>query len=141
MKNEKFITPNKELNEYIESLEAKLALFGASNARRLIASIDKMAGKISDAIDDVIDDAVENTDIQRTDEADIKTELPSKLVETFIKMIDKIDKIKNLIEVTETIFNLVKDPSEIVSNKPEAEGNMFEQTQKKIKVGVTNGTT
>lgn len=141
MKYDKYATSNKETNDYIESLEAKLALFGASNARRLIASIDKMAGKISDAIDDVIDDAVENTAVQTTDDTDIKTELPSKLVETFIKMIDKIDKIKNLIEVSETIFNIVKDPSEIVSNKPEVEGNMFEQIQKRTKEGAVNGST
>lgn len=139
MKNENFRTENKDLNEYIEALEAKLDTYGASNTLKLFASIDKMAGKISDALDRI-----------SNDEKDIKgneIELSGKFVDTFIKMVEKADKIKGFIDISNAVFNPKasadkKTTTVIVEEETvmhtESGKNKFEEVQERIKKKISN---
>lgn len=63
----------------------------SSGIRNLIVSIDKMAGKLSKDIDLI---AAEEQNPDGTE-----VELSAKLVDTFLKMVEKIDKIKNYMDV------------------------------------------
>lgn len=131
MKHEKFKTDNVELNEYIEQLEKDNDSYGSSNTKRLMRTIDQMAGKIS-------------IDIEKFIGGETEIELPEKFIENFIKMIDKAPKLKNFIDISDAVFNPKKVFSEeitttntileetITAEKEIFAGNIFEETQRKI---------
>lgn len=65
------------------------------NTRKLISSIDNLAGKLSRDIDLI---AAEQKNPDGTE-----VELSNKMVDTFLKMVERIDKIKNYLDVVRDI--------------------------------------
>ena len=111
----------KEVDEYIEKLEAKVNAINGSNTLRLITSIDAMAGKIATDID-MMANGQQNEDGE-------EVEISHKIVDTFIKLIDKSDKIKSFSEVVEALKSLDDDEQNL-----DATGeSIFEKTERRIK--------
>lgn len=117
-----------DVDSYIEKLEEKVNAINGSNTLRLITSIDSMAGKIATDIDMMANG-------QQDDEGN-EVEISHKIVDTFIKLIDKSDKIKSFSEVVEALRSL-DDDSEDVNKVGES---IFEKTERKIKSKL-NGKT
>ena len=117
-----------DVDSYIEKLEEKVKAINGSNTLRLITSIDSMAGKIATDIDMMANG-------QQDDEAN-EVEISHKIVDTFIKLIDKSDKIKSFSEVVESLRSL-DDDSEDANKSGES---IFEKTERKIKSKL-NGKT
>jgi hypothetical protein len=117
-----------DVDSYIEKLEEKVKAINGSNTLRLITSIDSMAGKIATDIDMMANG-------QQDDEGN-EVEISHKIVDTFIKLIDKSDKIKSFSEVVESLRSL-DDDSEDVNKAGES---IFEKTERKIKSKL-NGKT
>lgn len=117
-----------DVDSYIEKLEEKVKAINGSNTLRLITSIDSMAGKIATDIDMMANG-------QQDDEGN-EVEISHKIVDTFIKLIDKSDKIKSFSEVVESLRSL-DDDSEDANKSGES---IFEKTERKIKSKL-NGKT
>jgi len=117
-----------DVDSYIEKLEEKVNAINGSNTLRLITSIDSMAGKIATDIDMMANG--------QQDEEGNEVEISHKIVDTFIKLIDKSDKIKSFSEVVEALRSL-DDDSEDVNKVGES---IFEKTERKIKSKL-NGKT
>ena len=117
-----------DVDSYIEKLEEKVKAINGSNTLRLITSIDSMAGKIATDIDMMANG-------QQDDEGN-EVEISHKIVDTFIKLIDKSDKIKSFSEVVESLRSLDDDNED--ANK--AGESIFEKTERKIKSKL-NGKT
>jgi hypothetical protein len=117
-----------DVDSYIEKLEEKVNAINGSNTLRLITSIDSMAGKIATDIDMMANG--------QQDEEGNEVEISHKIVDTFIKLIDKSDKIKSFSEVVEALRSL-DDDSEDVNKAGES---IFEKTERKIKSKL-NGKT
>jgi len=117
-----------DVDSYIEKLEEKVKAINGSNTLRLITSIDSMAGKIATDIDMMANG-------QQDDEGN-EVEISHKIVDTFIKLIDKSDKIKSFSEVVESLRSLDDDSED--ANK--AGESIFEKTERKIKSKL-NGKT
>lgn len=111
----------KEVDEYIEKLEGKVNAINGSNTLRLITSIDAMAGKIATDID-MMANGQQNEDGE-------EVEISHKIVDTFIKLIDKSDKIKSFSEVVEALKSLDDNEQDLDS----AGESIFEKTERKIK--------
>lgn len=94
-------TGDKKKDSYIEALEDTVESFNGSNVKQLIRSIDNMAGKISKDLDLIASEQ------KYSDGTEV--ELSNKLVDTFLKMVEKADKIKNFSDV---INALEKIPDE-----------------------------
>jgi hypothetical protein len=110
-----------DVDSYIEKLEEKVNAINGSNTLRLITSIDSMAGKIATDIDMMANG--------QQDEDGNEVEISHKIVDTFIKLIDKSDKIKSFSEVVEALRSLDNDSEDV--NK--AGESIFEKTERKIK--------
>lgn len=117
-----------DVDSYIEKLEEKVNAINGSNTLRLITSIDSMAGKIATDIDMMANG-------EQDDEGN-EVEISHKIVDTFIKLIDKSDKIKSFSEVVEALRSL-DDDNEDVNKVGES---IFEKTERKIKSKL-NGKT
>jgi hypothetical protein len=117
-----------DVDSYIEKLEEKVNAINGSNTLRLITSIDSMAGKIATDIDMMANG--------QQDEEGNEVEISHKIVDTFIKLIDKSDKIKSFSEVVEALRSLDNDSEDV--NK--AGESIFEKTERKIKSKL-NGKT
>jgi hypothetical protein len=117
-----------DVDSYIEKLEEKVKAINGSNTLRLITSIDSMAGKIATDIDMMANG--------QQDEEGNEVEISHKIVDTFIKLIDKSDKIKSFSEVVESLRSL-DDDSEDANKSGES---IFEKTERKIKSKL-NGKT
>lgn len=117
-----------DVDGYIEKLEEKVNAINGSNTLRLITSIDSMAGKIATDIDMMANG-------QQDDEGN-EVEISHKIVDTFIKLIDKSDKIKSFSEVVESLRSL-DDDNEDLSKVGES---IFEKTERKVKSKL-NGKT
>lgn len=108
----------------------------APNTRKLMKSIDAMAGKISKELD-MISAEQKNPD-------GTEVELSSKFVDTFLKMVKDADKIKSFIDIsegmdgqqietkvtettTETVVTETKKPLIDIGDNP------FEKVIKKVK--------
>jgi hypothetical protein len=117
-----------DVDSYIEKLEEKVNAINGSNTLRLITSIDSMAGKIATDIDMMANG--------QQDEDGNEVEISHKIVDTFIKLIDKSDKIKSFSEVVEALRSLDNDSEDV--NK--AGESIFEKTERKIKSKL-NGKT
>ena len=117
-----------DVDSYIEKLEEKVNAINGSNTLRLITSIDSMAGKIATDIDMMANG-------QQDDDGN-EVEISHKIVDTFIKLIDKSDKIKSFSEVVEALRSLDNDSEDV--NK--AGESIFEKTERKIKSKL-NGKT
>jgi hypothetical protein len=117
-----------DVDSYIEKLEEKVKAINGSNTLRLITSIDSMAGKIATDIDMMANG--------QQDEEGNEVEISHKIVDTFIKLIDKSDKIKSFSEVVESLRSL-DDDSEDVNKSGES---IFEKTERKVKSKL-NGKT
>jgi hypothetical protein len=117
-----------DVDSYIEKLEEKVKAINGSNTLRLITSIDSMAGKIATDIDMMANG-------QQDDEGN-EVEISHKIVDTFIKLIDKSDKIKSFSEVVESLRSLDDDSED--ANK--AGESFYEKTERKIKSKL-NGKT
>ena len=117
-----------DVDSYIEKLEEKVNAINGSNTLRLITSIDSMAGKIATDIDMMANG--------QQDEEGNEVEISHKIVDTFIKLIDKSDKIKSFSEVVEALRSL-DDDNEDVNKVGES---IFEKTERKIKSKL-NGKT
>lgn len=127
-------TGDKDKDAYIEALEKEIESFNANNSRKLIRSIDLMAGKISSDLDLIA------TDQKYADGNEV--ELSNKIVDTFLKMVEKCDKIRNFIQVAEAI-NRGEVPAAVTTTKTitevtetteeEPKMNFFEATQAEIR--------
>lgn len=119
---------NKKVDEYIETLEKEIESFYASNSKKLIRSIDAMAGKISEELHLIA------TDQKNADGSEV--ELSSKNIDTYLKMVDKADKIEKFVAVADSMFGTT-EKTVITETKTEkktvSSGNIFEETQKLIK--------
>lgn len=121
---------NKDVDDYIEALENELRTYQASNSRKLLRSIDNMAGKLSKDMD-LIAAEQKNPD-------DTEVELSGKIVDTYLKMVDKCEKIENFIKVAEGLKEEKSKDGEIttitehttITTEPI---NKFEEVEKKIK--------
>lgn len=118
---EKLRSGNKIVDEYIEKLENKVYSINGSNTLRLITSIDSMAGKIATDID-MMANGQQNEDGE-------EVEISHKIVDTFIKLIDKSDKIKSFSEVVEALQSLDDSDGDIDS----AGESIFEKTERRVK--------
>jgi len=118
---QKLRSGNKEVDDYIEKLESKVNAINGSNTLRLITSIDSMAGKIATDID-MMANGQQNEDGE-------EVEISHKIVDTFIKLIDKSDKIKSFSEVVEALRSLDEDDKESESS----DESIFEKTERRIK--------
>jgi len=116
-----------DVDNYIEKLEEKVNAINGSNTLRLITSIDSMAGKIATDIDMMANG--------QQDEDGNEVEISHKIVDTFIKLIDKSDKIKSFSEVVEALRSLDDD-----SDTTKVGESIFEKTERKIKSKL-NGKT
>ena len=126
-KLEKLRSGIKDVDNYIEKLEEKVNAINGSNTLRLITSIDSMAGKIATDIDMMANG--------QQDEDGNDVEISHKIVDTFIKLIDKSDKIKSFSEVVEALRNLEDDKVDGVVGE-----SIFEKTERRIKSKL-NGKT
>lgn len=126
--NKSIRTKDKDINAYIEKLEAEIESYSGSKSKQLIVSIDKMAGKLSEDMDKIVKDG--------------DGELSTKLVDTYLKMVKEADKIKDFSQI---VTALEKIPDEVkVGDEKEGETkssgkkgliadvNPFEQMQKKV---------
>lgn len=116
-----------DVDSYIEKLEEKVNAINGSNTLRLITSIDSMAGKIATDIDMMANG--------QQDEDGNEVEISHKIVDTFIKLIDKSDKIKSFSEVVEALRSLDDDVDTTKIGE-----SIFEKTERKIKSKL-NGKT
>ena len=117
----------KDVDNYIKKLEDKVNAINGSNTLRLITSIDSMAGKIATDIDMMANG--------QQDEDGNDVEISHKIVDTFIKLIDKSDKIKSFSEVVEALRNLEDDKEVGIAGE-----SIFEKTERRIKSKL-NGKT
>lgn len=76
---------NPEIDKYIESLEEKVNAINCTNTIKLMTSIDLLAGKLSTDIDLMV--------AGEEDDDGNEVEVSHKLVDTFLKLVDKTDKI------------------------------------------------
>lgn len=125
-------TGKKEIDDYIIQLETEHQKFSASNTKRLIRSIDGMAGKIADDLDLI------NNDKKQANGEEV--ELSSKFINSFISLAEKTDKIEKFAEIAEKMYGLKSDETtisiteETTTTIEEApRGNMFEEIEKKVK--------
>jgi hypothetical protein len=133
MVNSNIRSGNKTVDDYIEVLEKELSTFSASNTKKLIRSIDQMAGKISSDLDLISQDQ-KNPD-------GTEVELSNKFVDTFIKMVEKADKIEAFSKVAENMYGVkIIEEKETTVDKKETvkpilqEGdNAFEKVIQKVK--------
>jgi hypothetical protein len=117
---EKLRTGISNIDAYIEKLEEKVNAINGSNTLRLITSIDSMAGKIATDIDMMANG--------QQDEDGNDVEISHKIVDTFIKLIDKSDKIKSFSEVVEALRSLDETKDETSVGE-----SIFEKTERRIK--------
>lgn len=117
---EKLRSGISKLDAYIEKLEEKVNAINGSNTLRLITSIDSMAGKIATDIDMMANG--------QQDEDGKDVEISHKIVDTFIKLIDKTDKIKAFSEVVEALRSLDE-----VKEEGSVGESIFEKTERRIK--------
>lgn len=117
---EKLRTGISNIDDYIEKLEEKVNAINGSNTLRLITSIDSMAGKIATDIDMMANG--------QQDEDGNDVEISHKIVDTFIKLIDKSDKIKSFSEVVEALRSLdeTKEDGAVTAS-------FFEKTERRVK--------
>ena len=108
------------IDAYIEKLEEKVNAINGSNTLRLITSIDSMAGKIATDIDMMANG--------QQDEDGNDVEISHKIVDTFIKLIDKTDKIKAFSDVIEALRSLDETKDETSVGE-----SIFEKTERRIK--------
>lgn len=126
--NKSIRTKDKDINAYIEKLEAEVESCSGSKSKQLIISIDKMAGKLSEDMDKIVKDG--------------DGELSTKLVDTYLKMVKEA---KNIKEFSQVVVALEKIPEEIKTGEEKegepklsgkkglvADENPFEQMQKKV---------
>lgn len=109
-----------DVDAYIEKLEEKVNAINGSNTLRLITSIDSMAGKIATDIDMMANG--------QQDEDGNDVQISHKIVDTFIKLIDKSDKIKSFSEVFEALRSLDE-----VKEEGSVGESIFEKTERRIK--------
>lgn len=98
-----------------------------TNVRKLFDSIDNLAGKLSKDLD-MLAEEKKNPD-------GTEVELSSKLVDTFLKMVKEVDKIKSFSEIYDTIdengvVTTVETKTETIEKRSV---NMFEEIQNKVK--------
>jgi 2-oxo-4-hydroxy-4-carboxy--5-ureidoimidazoline (OHCU) decarboxylase len=117
---EKLRSGISNVDAYIEKLEEKVNAINGSNTLRLITSIDSMAGKIATDIDMMANG--------QQDEEGNDVEISHKIVDTFIKLIDKSDKIKSFSEVVEALRSLDETKEETSVGE-----SIFEKTERRIK--------
>jgi len=123
---------NKEVDDYIEALENKVKSFSASNTKRLIRSIDGMAGKLADDLD-MINESKQNGD-------GTEVELSSKFINSFLSLAEKADKIEKFSEIADKMYGVKTEETETITyteetttTTTEPEVNLFEVMQKKVK--------
>jgi hypothetical protein len=125
---EKLRSGIKDVDIYIEKLEDKVNAINGSNTLRLITSIDSMAGKIATDIDMMANG--------QQDEDGNDVEISHKIVDTFIKLIDKSDKIKSFSDVVEALRSIEdNDKDDGIAGE-----SIFEKTERRIKSKL-NGKT
>jgi hypothetical protein len=117
----------KDVDNYIKKLEDKVNAINGSNTLRLITSIDSMAGKIATDIDMMANG--------QQDEDGNDVEISHKIVDTFIKLIDKSDKIKSFSDVVEALRSIEDDKEVGIAGE-----SIFEKTERRIKSKL-NGKT
>ena len=117
----------KDVDNYIKKLEDKVNAINGSNTLRLITSIDSMAGKIATDIDMMASG--------QQDEDGNDVEISHKIVDTFINLIDKSDKIKSFSDVVEALRSIEDDKEVGIAGE-----SIFEKTERRIKSKL-NGKT
>ena len=112
----------KDVDNYIKKLEDKVNAINGSNTLRLITSI-----KIATDIDMMASG--------QQDEDGNDVEISHKIVDTFIKLIDKSDKIKSFSDVVEALRSIEDDKEVGIAGE-----SIFEKTERRIKSKL-NGKT
>lgn len=123
---------NKDVDRYIEALESEVSKYnGESNTTKLIRSIDGMAGNISEKLN-LMNEGKTNGD-------GTEVELSGKFIDSFIKMVEKADKIEAFSKLANSLYNdttvETTTTTEIKSEKRITGKNAFEETLAKIKGG------
>ncbi|WP_312697048.1 hypothetical protein [Sphingobacterium mizutaii] len=124
-------TGDKNVDDYIASLEGEVLSFSASNSRKLIRSIDNMAKKLSHDMDLIAAD--------QKNEDDSEVDLSGKHVDIYLKMVEKVDKITNFIKVVDSLGEedapdlsiTTTTTTETVTEKLE-DVNFFEKMKSKV---------
>lgn len=122
---------NEKTDAYIAELESELTSFEASNTKRLIQNIDLLAGVIADHIADMATGV--------TDDEGKAKEVDKNLVDAYIKMVDKTDKITLFADSVKAMnLEVINEPKK-ATDEPEKEPiikegeNAFEEVMKRIK--------
>lgn len=89
---------NKDVDAYLQQLEEEVLSFYANNTKQLIRSIDRMSEKISKDLNLISSE-------QKNDDG-TEVELSNKIIDTFLKMIEKADKIVKFIEIADSIYGV-----------------------------------
>lgn len=125
-------TGKKEIDDYIIQLETEHQKFSASNTKRLIRSIDGMAGKIADDLD-LINEEKKHPNGE-------EVELSNKFINAFISLSEKADKIERFADIAEKMYGLKTEETTITMTEETtttieetSRGNMFEEIEKKVK--------
>lgn len=92
---------NSEIDKYIGSLEEKVNAISCTNTIKLLVSIDLLAGKISSDIDFMV--------AGEKDSEDKDVEVSHKLVDTFLKLVDKTDKINAFSKMLSVTFEIEEE--------------------------------
>jgi len=115
-------TGDKKKDDYIEALETELLSFQGLKVKMLLRAIDNMAGKLARDMDLIASDD-KNPD-------GTEVELSNKVVDTFLKMIEKVDKIKNFSDVVTTLESIPSDDIKVTKTT-----TVTEEVTKGLKVG------
>lgn len=121
---------NKDVDAYIEALEEEILSYGSGNTRKLLRSIDRMAGKLSKDMDLISDD--------QTNPDGTEVELSGKKVNLFLQMVKESEKIKAFSDLLDEKEDQIAEETtgEAKKETPVEKrpvGNMFEEMQKKVK--------
>jgi hypothetical protein len=99
---------NKEVDKYIELLEEKVNAIKCTNTIKLLSSIDLLAGKISADIDLMV--------AGERDDEDKEVEVSHKLVDTFLKLVDKTDKINAFSKILTGTVEIEDEKPKVIKN-------------------------
>lgn len=115
------------VDAYIEELETELTAFEASNIRKLILSIDLLAGAIQENI--VL---VANGDSRGDSGEVVVTEINKEMIDAFIKLVEKSDKIKGFADTMKAMIPEIVNEVKVNDNHKngiDPSRNVFEQVQ------------
>lgn len=112
---------DKNVQDYLDSINSYLEKFQADNVIQLILAIDDVSKLITEDIKYLISDEPEKLRILTDD---------SKNFDKIQKLVEKIDHWKKVAEISESLKPIVEEVENIKQDLPKLEGgNPFEQAQ------------